>query len=116
MILLEVILIGGIGSLLIAYSQLEHVNRAYDESKLEIFDAEILHKTKVLGRRNDSYYIYTEDWNGGKQHQKIRVAFDLYEAASIGGNLSLHQKSGKLGYRWISNLYASNKVNYRNDY
>lgn len=118
LVLLNVLLIGGIGSFLISYTQLEHINRVYDESIVEVFDIKVLDKRKIKTfkrRQRHKYYIYTEGWGGNDKRQKIRVDFNLYTAASIGGELSVYQQSGKLGYRWLSRLYASNKVHYSND-
>lgn len=115
LVLLEVIIIGGIGSFLISFTQLEHINRVYDKSKVEIFDVKVLDKKKFTTHKSRKYYIYTEGWGDYEERQKLRVGFDLYTASSVGGDVSVYQKSGKLGYRWLSRLHAWNKVHYSND-
>ncbi|EAR61798.1 hypothetical protein [Neptuniibacter caesariensis] len=114
LVLSEVILIGGIGSFLMSYTQLEHINRVYDESKVEVFYVKILSKRESGTNNSQKYYLHTEGWDGNNQRQEIRVDFDIYKASSIGGELSVHQKEGKLGYRWLPRLYARNKVYYGN--
>lgn len=115
LVLSEIILIGGVGSFLMSYTQLEHINRAYDESEAEVFYVNILNKREVTTNNNQKYYLRTEGWDGNNQRQEIRVNSDLYSASSIGGKLSVHQKSGRLGYRWVPRLYAMNKVYYGNN-
>ncbi|RDE19031.1 hypothetical protein DV711_15660 [Motiliproteus coralliicola] len=104
LVLFEVLLLGGIGSLMTVHAELRHINLEYDRSQPIAYEVSILEKKKVSTRRRTSYYLYTEDWTNDSIKRKIHVPYRTYSEASINDRLILCQKEGALGYRWLSEI------------
>ncbi|MBN0989901.1 hypothetical protein [Amphritea pacifica] len=106
-VLLEVLLLGGVGSFLTSYAELNHFNYAFDKSDPQVYEVIVLDKIKTSTRKSTHYYLYTKDWLNLGSKQKIRVPYNTYSKASVGGELVICQKSGALGYRWLNKIIVT---------
>jgi len=104
LVLVELLIVGSIGTFLTVHAQMRDLNMEMDESPSTHYEVETHNKKIVSGRRSTSYYIYVDDWTEEKIKKKIEVSSSFYESVSKGDKLMIKQKIGYLDYRWVSNV------------
>jgi hypothetical protein len=105
-VLLELMVVGSVGIFLSLAMEMRDVNMEWDRSPPQIHKVEIVNKYiwKSNGRRKRThYYVVVKDWRCDCGNYKFEMSQNMYD--SIDGNhLSILQKSGYLGYPWISQV------------
>jgi len=104
-VLIELLLVGSFGAVSTAFTELRDLNIELDQSQAIEYHAKTLDKRISRGRRRStSYYLYLEDWNRGTFEEKVKVSKLLYNTIAVGDSVSIRQKSGYLGYRWVGSI------------
>lgn len=107
LVLIELLLLGSIGSIVTAYAELNDINVTADTSTGVQYESIVFTKQSVRGRRNATkYYLTLRDWNAPDVMQKIkiRVPGSLYDDTAKGERLIITQKAGYFHYRWIESI------------
>ncbi|MDH5737656.1 MAG: hypothetical protein OEZ23_05065 [Gammaproteobacteria bacterium] len=103
-VLLEVLLIGGIGAFATSLVELRDLNIEWDNSPGQEFDLVLENKKIHRRRRATSYNLYVTGWLDSERREKITVSSEFYDSLKIGDRLRLVQREGYLGYRWVEAL------------
>lgn len=103
LVMLELLLVGGPGALGTAWAQLRYLNMEFDRTKA------VNYEVQVQGNRetDSSYYIAIDDWLKPGERVEIYVKEKLYAQARPGASLSIRQRAGYLGYRWVESMSAA---------
>lgn len=102
LVLIELVLVGGIGALLTLFTELRDLNMEADKSPTAFVQAKIIDKTMSRSRKGGTrYYVQVPDWIEPGEVRKIHVSSDFYAAADAGKSISFEQRAGFLGIRWV---------------
>lgn len=104
-VLLEIILVGSLGSVLTAFVLLRDINTEFDRSPETAFAAEVQDsyskKSRRLARR---YYLSLDPVGAQSSLFQVRVSQALHRRVHKGQTLTVVQRSGLLGYRWVERI------------
>ncbi|PUA26362.1 MAG: hypothetical protein B0W54_21560 [Cellvibrio sp. 79] len=105
-VLLELSTVGALGIFLSTAMEMRDINMEWDRSPPQIHNVAIVNKyeQRSSGRRKRThYYVVVKDWRCQCGNYKFEMSRAMYN--SIGGDsISVIQKSGYLGYPWISQV------------
>lgn len=105
-VLLELITVGALGIFLSTAMEMRDINMEWDRSPPQMHKVEIVNKyvQRSSGRgKRTHYYVVVKDWRCECGNYKFEMSRGMYN--SIGGDsISVIQKSGYLGYPWISQV------------
>jgi hypothetical protein len=105
LVLIEVFFFGTIGTVLTTNAQIRALNMELDESARGNYQVVAYDKWVSRSRRSTSYYIRVDDWNSDqRQTTKIEVDNSFYNTVREGQTLTIAQKQGYLGYRWVESV------------
>jgi hypothetical protein len=104
LVLVELLLVGSIGTYLTISAQMRDLNMEMDESLAMEYEVEIRDMEIDSGRRSTNYNLYVDDWVGEKNTKRIEVPSSFYHSVNIGNNLLIKQKEGYLDFRWVSEI------------
>lgn len=109
LVLTEVLLVGAFGAFATAYAELRDFNMEFDPSGAQELSATVVDKRVRHGRRSRrTYYVTVTDWNGSGAPVERRVPRNLHDALLPGQVIKVRQHEGRLGARWVEDLYDSN--------
>ena len=105
-VMLEVLVSGGIGLLLVSYVFARDVNCSMDTTVSKPYYVTVNGKHQGYRRRYGTYYTLTLDGSVMNQGlpRSLEVPFSAYQKAEVGKQLLFNIKSGFLGYRWIESI------------
>lgn len=105
-VLLELVTVGSLGVFLSTAMEMRDINMEWDRSPPQMHKVEVVKKyeQRSSGRRKRThYYVVVKDWRCECGNYKFEMSRSMY--SSIGGDyISVIQKSGYLGYPWISQV------------
>ncbi|WP_319557505.1 hypothetical protein [Thiomicrorhabdus sp.] len=107
LVLIEIFLVGFLGSVSTSFAGLRDVNMEFDTNPAQEYQVEVLDKWSESSRRSTSYYIQTRDWTGENYTRDILISSDFYNKLSHGSKLKVTQSSGYLNYRWVKDIEKS---------
>lgn len=108
LVLVELILVGTLGATLTAFSELRDLNMEWDHSAVQVFQPDILKKSVSRSRKGGThYYAHVRDWNGGYDSHKVSVSRTFYDSVNAGDRLTVRQRAGYLGVRWVESYARS---------
>ncbi len=107
-VLLEVLLVGGIGLFLSTAIVVRDININLDDSRVLTIDNRVIEKVYNRGgrRRSTSYKIVVSPWVGNEiRRGKYSIDVSEREFRRIGcGPIQIHTRAGALGFPWIESL------------
>jgi hypothetical protein len=105
LVLGEVLLIGGIGALGTAFTELRDLNMEADSGPASVLDSRVLNKHSYRRRKGGrSYYVELANWNGGYKDESIQVSYTDYNRFSVGDNVRVRQHPGFFHVRWVESI------------
>lgn len=103
LVLIELIVIGYFGAVSTAYYELRDINIGLDKSKVISYNVKV-HKKRYSSGKSSSYFLTIDDWNNKSKTKEINVPFYLYKKAKVNHFITVNQKQGYLGYRWVKSI------------
>ncbi len=108
-VLLEVLVMGGVGAFLSGYSLAKDLNVALDRAPAQEVRVPVARHERVLardhrGRQRTRHYLHVRDWTGEAGLRKLSVKWDLYEDSVRAGELRLLVREGGLGMPWLEEI------------
>lgn len=103
-VLIELLLVGSFGAFATSFTELRDYNMEMDTSQSIRYEVTLHNKQKVRSRRSTNYYLYVDDWTKKSSSKKLRVSNSFYSRVKKGDPLSISQRDGYLGYRWVESL------------
>ena len=100
LVLMEVLLVGGIGSVGTGYLELRDLNREWDTSVPQLLEVPVQRKSISKGRRSTTYYLHVPDWTGQDTERRVSVSRSFYDSTNPTHMLVFEQRAGYLGVRW----------------
>ncbi|SIQ16716.1 hypothetical protein [Aquipseudomonas alcaligenes] len=104
-VLLEVVLVGSLGSVLTAFVLLRDINTEFDQSPATALAAEVqdsyTQKSRRLARR---YYLSLDPVGAQSAPFQVSVSQALHRRVHKGQTLTVVLRSGLLGYRWVERI------------
>ncbi|HBH38971.1 MAG TPA: hypothetical protein DDX06_11405 [Curvibacter sp.] len=111
LVFIELLLVGSLGAVLTAFTELRDVNIELDSSVAQQYEAKVLDMTISRSRRSGTqYYLHIVDWTGSEETRRIHVSSDFYRLIQKGERIRIWQRRGFLGIRWVA---AINRVDPR---
>lgn len=105
LVMLEILLVGGLGAIAVAWTQVRDFNIEADQTAATELHATVQSKHERRRRRGGrTYHLVVTDWNGGRRTQDLSVSFRLYSRVRPGQTLAVLQHPGALGARWVEHL------------
>lgn len=102
LVLIELVLIGAISFSAAGGILLRNVNIEYDKSSSTSVNAKLLKKYSKY-RRNTGTHYYLKILSSQKSYE-IETDSHFFSAVKESGDICLRERSGFLGYRWISDI------------
>ncbi|MBU0675744.1 MAG: hypothetical protein KJ950_13970 [Proteobacteria bacterium] len=104
-ILLQVLIVGLAGAILLSHGLLISANRFLDFKPFVAYQVKVLNKKKT-GRPNQGVlYATFEDWTGETSQRTINITgLSIFDDLNIGDTVVIQQKMGLLHFRWISDI------------
>jgi hypothetical protein len=105
LVLVEVLLVGGLGAFATTYVELRDLNMEGDASAAAMLDTQVLDKYTTRGRRGSvHHHLELVDWNDANRRRSIGVGRDEYATAQKGDRVVVSQHPGYLGARWVESV------------
>ncbi len=104
LVLIQLIIVGYFGVISTAYYGLRDINIGLDKSKAISYNVVVHKKRHSSGRRSSGSYLTIDDWNNKNKTKEVRVPFHLYKKAQVNHFVTVNQKQGYLGYRWVESI------------
>ena len=105
LVLLEVLLVGGMGAMLTSLTELRDLNIEADQGPPASYPVPVLGKTTHRTRKGGrTYYLDVQDWSGERTTRRISVDSAIYGSVQVGGNVLVKQWPGYLHVRWIESV------------
>jgi hypothetical protein len=100
LVLIELLFIGTFGAVATSFAELRDINMEFDASPDSVYAVKLV-DTYRKGGRHPRYYVILEDWTKEGARQKIRVSSGFFYEAVKGEMITIRQKPGFFGYRWV---------------
>lgn len=105
LVIIELVLIGALGAVLTAFTEIRDINMELDTSTVQRFEARILDMSINRSRRSGTqHYLHVMDWTGLEDKRRIHVSGDFYRQMQKGERVEIRQRSGLLGIRWVESV------------
>lgn len=102
LVLIELLLVGGIGATLSVFTELRDLNMEADASPIEHFKSNVVDKASSQPRKGFSRYtIDVRDWTRAAETHTIPVSRSFYSQVTIGTEVEIHQRAGYFGWPWV---------------
>ena len=110
LVLIELVLVGGIGATLTLFNELRDLNMEADRSAVVRLKSDVLSKSSTSSRRGGSRYtIDVRDWKNPGEIRTIKVSRNFYLKVERGNVLDIHERAGYLGVPWVEYYGVSRK-------
>lgn len=106
-VLAPLLLCGAVGALFVAPALIREVNAEWDHSTPQRYSAQVLRLYVTHGRNSTSYHVWLSDWHSQSDHQDLQVDAATYDELSAGETVTVSERDGYLGRRWVSDLTAA---------
>lgn len=103
-VLAPLLLVGGVGSLIVAPGLVREVNVEWDQSTPQRYPAQVLSRYVTHGRHSTFYHLWLTDWHSERDHQELRVDAMTYGELMQGDAVVVSEREGYLGERWLTGL------------
>lgn len=110
LVLIELIVVGSLGAVLTAFTEIRDLNMDLDTSPVQRFEARVLDKTISKSRKGGTrYYLHVpgwtgRDWTGLSDTERLQVSSEFYQRMQKGERIEIWQRSGFLGIGWVEGL------------
>ena len=108
LVVLQLLLICGAGSLASVYCALLDANVELDYSPAEPLDAQVEGKHELRGRRSRSYYLTLTDWHEDHGTRVVQVDFPTWSRTPVGAPVRVYTHAGRFGWPWVERLGLGN--------
>lgn len=102
-VLIELLIVGYFGSVATAFTLTRTINMEFDKSYGKQYIVQVQETRVERSRRSRSYYLTVNNWLDDGQ-KTLRVSPWFFASKSQWSNITLIQKPGLLGYRWVESL------------
>ena len=108
LVLIEIVLVGSIGAVLTAFTEIRDLNMDLDRSAMQRYEAKVLGKDISTSRRRGTrYYVYVPEWTGSgwtsvQAVRRLRVSSSFYQSVQRGEQIVFRQHQGFLGIHWVA--------------
>ncbi|QKO21874.1 hypothetical protein [Rhodoferax sp. BAB1] len=108
--LIEIVLVGALGALLTAFTEIRDLNMDLDTSSAHRYEARVVDKTISKSRKSGTrYYLHVpgwtgQDWTSLNDTERLQVSGDFYQRMQKGERIEIWQRSGFLGIRWVESV------------
>jgi hypothetical protein len=103
-VLAPLVLVGGLGTLIVAPALIHEINAEWDISTPQRYPAQVLNRYMTHGKNSTHYYLWLTDWHSQRDHQELRVDAAIYNELMEGDAVVVSERDGYLGERWLSDL------------
>jgi hypothetical protein len=103
-VLAPLVLVGGIGTLIVAPALIRELNTEWDNSAPQRYSAQILSRYMTHGKHSTYYHLWLTDWHSQRDHQELQVDAATYNELMEGDAVVVSEREGFLGERWLSDL------------
>lgn len=103
--LFPVVFGGLLGGAMSFFVIVREVNMDLDYSPREHYTVSVLKKYHSGSRRYKTYTLVVKDWLGAKEKRSVDVSYDIYQQAFIDNPITIVQKPGFFGFRWVESVY-----------
>ncbi len=110
LVLIEIVLVGALGALLTAFTEIRDLNMDLDTSSAHRYEARVVDKTISKSRKSGTrYYLHVpgwtgQDWTSLNDTERLQVSGDFYQRMQKGERIEIWQRSGFLGIRWVESV------------
>lgn len=109
LVLVQVLLVGGLGAVASAFVELRDLNMEADTAKVQELATVVQGKhytthRKRNGGNSHNYYLELADWNTPGATLDLEVGSDMYNVRFLGEPLVVRQHPGFLHVRWIESI------------
>jgi len=102
-VLVPLLLCGAMGSVIAAPPLIWEVNAEWDQTTPQRYLTQVLRRYVTSGKHT-AYYVWLSDWHLESDHQELRVDEATYNDLKEGDPVTVSERAGYLGRRWISDL------------
>jgi hypothetical protein len=112
LVIAELLLVGSFGAIMTCFIGLRDANMELDAQPATVIETPAIDKRIHRGRRGSrTYYVTVRDWVNVNDSREIRIPSDLYDRMRIGQSVTIRQKPGYLGFRWVESVEPSRNPN-----
>lgn len=102
LVLIEFLILGYVGLIMISYEILKEININFDTSLPRAFVTKIINKEINHSRKGPTtYYLYLSEWENSKIKKKIKISSSIYKKYENNDIVKIYIKKGKLNVEWI---------------
>lgn len=102
LVLIEILMVGSIGSTLTTFTALRDMNMEWDKSSAEVKGTRIVDKNTSTSRRGGRrHFVVLQAWSGQNSEVEVRVDGDFYSNARVGDDVRIRQRRGYLDVSWV---------------
>ena len=110
-VLLELLLLGSLGTIGAVYGELYDYNIEMDTAAAKSYESTVLSKRISRGRRSTHYYMTLQRWPSMARNEEVSIGSSMYQGIQVGDSMIVTEHPGRLGYRWLGNVTKSYKTN-----
>lgn len=111
LVLIEFLIFGYIGLIVIFYEILKEININFDTSLPHTFITKIVNKEINHSRKGPTtYYLYLSEWENLKIKKKIKISGSTYKKYENNDIVKIYIKKGRLNVEWISEIEKASTV------
>jgi hypothetical protein len=109
-VVLEFVLVGGLGFVLGGYALAREADMEFDSHPASpvVVDVSVDHRVSRGGRNSThhSYYVYCADWRSGHEGQRlsIEITSSTYQRLQGRSSAAIYVRPGSLGFDWIERI------------
>lgn len=102
LVLIEILIVGSIGSTLTIFTELRDLNMEWDKSSAEVIGTRVVEKKTSTSRRGGSHhFVILQSWSGQNSEVEVRVGGEFFSGVKVGDAVRLRQRRGYLDVSWV---------------